>query len=314
MTGLRQCFILFMTGMDYLVPQYVLIGVGVATVLLAVLTITANGLLLFVIYKDRCKCLRRPSTGFIATLSVTNLMTGLVTDITYAVAILEGLSDGSVNLQLRTPTILSGFITYTSEILLVVALTLERVLANGFVAFHRNHFRFQTTVIASCFIWLYSVCFALLQFFKINDHSYLLADIYLHHAAPIIVITLANVVLYFVIRRHHRAIIPARVPRQIMPNSQVNSQQTLQARRERQLAIVVMIIGLLLFLSLVPYLVIVNLVTFCCSCDQNVLQTALVLCVPIIYLNAVINPYLYAWRLPQYKRSFKAVLPKCMSI
>lgn len=306
-----------MTEMEYIVPSFVVLGAGAATIIIAILATTANSLLLFVIYKDPYKCLRRPSTGFIAALSITDLVTGLVTEPTYVAAVLEGYSNGNFKLGLRTVAAFCGIITYTSGVLFVMALALERVLACGFVPFYRNYVRFRTTIVISCFIWLYSVFFSVLQFLGVNDEAYHFVDISLHHVLPLLTIALAYAALSWLIRRRRRAIIPAQQNTtqglQTTPNG-ITTQQALQIQRERQMAIVVMITGLLLFVSLVPYLVVIALTGNCSSCNQNVLYAAFMISVPILYINSIVNPFLYAWRLPQYKRSFKAVLPKCILI
>jgi hypothetical protein len=245
-------------------------------------------------------------------LAVTDLITGLVTGTTYAEAVLEGLDDGRVNIGFRTVEGFSGFITYTSGVLFVVALALERVFATVFVVFHRNYFRFKTSLIVSCLIWFYSVCFAVLQFMGINEDAYNLADIYLHHAMPMITIILAYSVLYCWLRKRHRATIPAQLQNTGVPELPRTTQQTLQVRQERQLVTVVMLTGLILFLSLAPYFVVMMIDVSCSSCNHNVLYSSKIICIPVLFLNSVINPYLYAWRLPQHKRSFMAILPNCI--
>ena len=90
--------------------------------------------------------------------------------------------------------------------------------------------------------------------------------------------------------------------------NQDNPNNVISTKKESKAAKALMIVLLTFFASFTPACVMIYLLNFCskCSCLMvhwlRDLQSLIVLC------NSGINPYLYAWRLPQFKRAFYKIL------
>ena len=69
-----------------------------------------------------------------------------------------------------------------------------------------------------------------------------------------------------------------------------------------------MIVLLAFFSSFTPACVIIYLLNFCTGCSCVLIHWLRDLQFLIVLCNSGINPYLYAWRLPQFKRAFYKLL------
>ena len=75
----------------------------------------------------------------------------------------------------------------------------------------------------------------------------------------------------------------------------------------------VVIIIVVLFISIVPYLIVNNLEEQCLEeegngvCDQLGFVTTKWLSIPMFCISCAVNPFLYAWRIPQYRQALRSV-------
>ncbi|XP_048587818.1 cannabinoid receptor 1-like [Nematostella vectensis] len=272
---------------------------GIMAIVLSVSTTIINTSLLFVIVKDPLKCLRKPSTGFITSLALTNLAFGLVTDTTYAMALFEGLGSGYVNMDLKTIQTASGFFTFTSVVVVIVALTVECLLGTLFPIFHRNCITFKSSILVSCGVWAYALLFTMMQFADINFEVYELLDTHLHHTVPFGAILLCYLFIYRGLRKRTRACAPK--------NASNQQTEAGELKFHKQLLLTVILVGLLLFLTLVPFQVTLTMMKRCLTCDINKLYASFLVSLNFMYTNPALNTLLYAWRTRPFRRSFRAM-------
>jgi len=88
------------------------------------------------------------------------------------------------------------------------------------------------------------------------------------------------------------------------PEQQENRNDTINTKKEGKAAKALMIILLAFFSSLTPACVMIYLLNFCSKCSCLVVHWLRDLQFLIVLCNSGINPYLYAWRLPRFKRAF----------
>jgi len=93
------------------------------------------------------------------------------------------------------------------------------------------------------------------------------------------------------------------------PEQQENRNNIINTKKEGKAAKVLMIILLAFFSSLTPACVMIYLLNFCSKCSCLVIHWLRDLMVLIVLCNSGINPYLYAWRLPQFKKAIYKFLP-----
>ena len=75
-------------------------------------------------------------------------------------------------------------------------------------------------------------------------------------------------------------------------------------KKERKVAKVLSIVLLTFLASFLPACVIIYLLNFCLSCNCLLVHWLR----DIQVLNSAVNPYLYAWRLPQFRKAFLKLL------
>ena len=69
---------------------------------------------------------------------------------------------------------------------------------------------------------------------------------------------------------------------------------------------------IVLFISLLPYLIANNLEDHChedgsSECDELGFVVTRAMSVPMLCVSCALNPFLYAWRIPQYRKALQVV-------
>ena len=82
--------------------------------------------------------------------------------------------------------------------------------------------------------------------------------------------------------------------------------------RERRMAVTIMIILVFFFLTYLPQYITIHLAYFCDSCeiseDSITFHKIDVVASRFLFLNSALNPFIYAWRMPKYRRALDACL------
>ena len=89
---------------------------------------------------------------------------------------------------------------------------------------------------------------------------------------------------------------------------QENQKSLINAKKDSKAAKALMIVLLAFFASFTPVCVMIYLLNFCSDCSCELIRWLRDLQFLIVLCNSGINPYLYAWRLPQFKRAFYKLL------
>ena len=83
-------------------------------------------------------------------------------------------------------------------------------------------------------------------------------------------------------------------------------------RLEKKIVFTVIIIIIVLFISLLPYLIANNLEEHCheegsSECSKLGFVITRAMSVPMLCVSCALNPFLYAWRIPQYQQALRLV-------
>ena len=80
--------------------------------------------------------------------------------------------------------------------------------------------------------------------------------------------------------------------------------------REKHLSKAVAAVICVFLISFIPWLIVQLLMFFCLQCNGNLSQLVLAfgLTQGLVYSNSGVNPFLYAWRIPRYRATFKYFL------
>ena len=88
----------------------------------------------------------------------------------------------------------------------------------------------------------------------------------------------------------------------------VSRQMILQRERTVSKAIAIVISAFLL--CFIPWFIVQMIMYICLTCNFSLLMLGHFIAAAVMYANSAINPFLYAWRLPKYKQTFKHILKK----
>ena len=81
---------------------------------------------------------------------------------------------------------------------------------------------------------------------------------------------------------------------------------------EKKIVSTVVLIIIVLFISLLPYLIVTNLQERCQEglsgeCSEPGFLLTKALSVPLLSVSCALNPFLYAWRIPQYRQVLRLI-------
>ena len=273
--------------------------VGALYLIASILTLTINGLLLYVIFKDPLNCFRRPFAVIITGLATTDFMVGAIGDTTSAKNEFYCLKK-EVG-QTSFDYVMDYFIDNSATVL-VLALSIDRLLAVAFPIFYRYSVKTFHSAIAVIAIWLYCLVFSLIQLADISEDIYDTVDVHLHVTFALTATAIIYCLIFFIIRKR----------RKTFPGEESSSQKEEQdlknLKREREFAFTAFLILVALVLTQIPYLVMTKIETSCESCHETSWYfvchkfSDFLLCG-----SAIANPFLYGWRVKQFRSSFKAV-------
>lgn len=268
---------------------------------LSAVTVVANFILLATTCKDPQRTLRTPPCLLIANLSVSDFLVGL------CVVSLVAFRDvyRSLHQQVPLPREVRTFASYVlCTTLFVSSATMVALSATCFVAIN-NPIEYKTKItkkriykfVAS--IWVISLLMCFLPATNISEKTYKLVYIHTHISLPAILLT----VIY--VKGFHAL---ARRTRELQANGQVSIENNRRAlARERNMAVTVLIILAMFFLTYLPQFIMIHLVYFCDSCeisDESIIFHEIdVVSSRFVFLNSAINPFIYAWRMPKYRRA-----------
>ena len=277
------------------------------SVLLAVITIPGNFLVCLAIIKDPFRNLKTPFNYFLLSLAGTDLAVGTILDPA------EVAYHFDEALKLNVVDVKSLHIFYftlsTASILTLGALTIDRYFAVALPVKYKTTVTSKRAILASVSIWIGALGFSFI-YFKLGfiGYSFIFANTAVF--TTFLVLIFVHVGILKRLRERSKHWRDQRAMNYAEPEQQENRNNIINTKREGKAAKVLMIILLAFFSSLTPACVMIYLLNFCSKCSCLVIHWLRDLMVLIVLCNSGINPYLYAWRLPQFKKAIYKFLPQ----
>ena len=269
---------------------------------LATFTVCGNLLLLVTILFDPLRCLRTPATYLVANLAVSDLLIGLF--IGYGRALVEyflcmGNNEPKwINIVIN----IGGGAALISGIWTVTAIAFDRYLAVIDPLHYSERVTARRAVMYILVSWPLSM--ALPAFYPFVGHSwivFLLAFSHTHFTIPVFVL----LVVYFTIFRSlsKRRSELLRLTTSI---STMTVRHTLE--RERKMAWTSLMILMLFCASFMPFYVKIQLLNFCKCLQTMPYKKFDFISHVFLYLSSLMDPFMYAWRVPKFRRSLRECL------
>ena len=269
--------------------------------LLSFITVAGNFILLATIYRDPQKTLRSPPSLLIANLSVSDFLVGL------CVVSLVAFRDvyRFLRQQVPLPDAMGPFLYYVlGTTLFVSSGTMIALSTCCFVAINYPiRYKVKITKKRICIflamIWFVSLLMCFLPAIGISEMIFLLVYCHTHVSLPAVLLT----VIYF---KGIRAL--ARRSLEINTIGQAVEEISQHALdRARRMAVTVMIILAMFFVSYIPQFITIHLALFCESPairnESLLFYKTEVIVSRFIFVNSAVNPFIYAWRMPKYRRA-----------
>ena len=286
-------------------------------ILIAVLAIVflggaiANGLLLFALFKDPLKCFRTPTSYFIGNLALSDIYFLLLTaefNSVYLVKLcISEMNEFDVGFKINIALVYQGyFLSFPS----ILSVALERYLAIAFPLWHKVHFTPRLCrhwiIAVWIFVVIYSSVNASLELNEITSTALLSStfSMTLFAATPLVYIA-----GFFSIRMQR-----LRLKSDHSTSEIARQVAKARLRTENHFLCSICIINCCLLLTTLPWLIKYfhgsgNIQL--CPKTNVVSELVCELTNFSFLLNFAVNPYIYIWRFPKYRKTFLVLYCKC---
>lgn len=280
---------------------------GLCSALLGLVSFVTNSVLLLTLFKDPYNYFRaRPTTFFVASLSLSDFLGGAFVQPLYATYMLCLPCGVKIPNLFKISTIFSDTCTKIS-IFTVVALSVDRFLAIKLALRYRALITVRRVVICNILIWLSCGLFEVSHLTSIAKEILHSVDLHLQTTAPLALLCVVYTATYIEFRRYSRNV--------TILHHDIDGRRRLfvrNIRSEKRIVLTIILIIIVLFISLMPYLIVTNLGEQCLEEESNVcgelaFKVTRALSISLLCVSCAVNPFLYAWRIPQYRQAVKAV-------
>ena len=276
------------------------------SVLLAIITIPGNFLVCLAIIKDPFRNLKTPFHYFLLSLAATDLVVGTIMDpLEVAYHINEALQLNFVDIKILY---VLYFVLSTASILTLAALTVDRYVAVAMPVKYKTTVTSRRAIVTSVSIWVAALGFSFI-YFKVGFmfFAFFFANTTVFSTFAILIFVHVGILKRLRERsKYWRG--QGAIGSCTKSENQENQNNFISTKKETKAAKVLMIVLLTFSASFTPACVMIYLLNFCSKCSCLMIHWLRDLQFLIVLCNSGINPYLYAWRLPQFKRAFYKIL------
>ena len=262
----------------------------------SVLTVTANLIILRVIWMKQE--LHSPSFILLACLASSDVLVGLICQPLYVANHITGLTD-----DLKMYCVLGVIWNISSWTTSGVSLTILGLVCVDRLLALTLHLRYNTIVTVRkifqtvFFVWIFVLTAVILRIWIVSNR-WLFAPLLLF-LLTFLVITICTIKIFHIVRRHQRQI------SQQQQSVQFNTVNVLKCRKS---AVTVLYVYCLFLVFYVPFFVTMLVGEF--SGNTLSLKIAYNYVTTIDYLNSLLNPLVYCWRIKEIRGAIKKTLGK----
>lgn len=284
------------------------------------LTVLANVLLLVAIYKDAFKTFHTPTACFLVGLAITDLVTGLVPEpMVTNCYFMNYLDDPSKDTRCPKMFNIAGIvaaITMNASYLIVMAFTFAQYIAVAFPLKYKRLISVRKTLICVVVIWVYSTLFEMSRFIGVPQEVLEKVDLHLHSTFSLLFTIITYVLLQMAFRRHmaeRSATLHTTNTVSTMMTTQELESPRKQKRRpmiERNFVRLNLLLIVILLVCSQPSAILWYIYLYGGESVKNSqnLFVVRVIAENTLYLKFLLDPFLFAWRLPRYRKALKNAL------
>ena len=290
-------------------PATVVLWAGICSVLFGLVASVTNSVLLFTLYKDPYNFFRpRATTSLVISLSLSDFIGGAFVQPLYS-AYMFCLAAGVDAKTLYRVSLISSHVSTKISILTVVALSVDRYLTIKLSWKYRLLITVRKVIVCNALIWLFCGIFeASHSIISGSEGLFHSVDLHLQTTIPLATLCAVYAATYIEFRRYSRNAVFVRA------NEGARSRYIVRnITLEKKIVLTVVLIIIVLFISLSPYLIVTNLEEQCNDAENSGLCNELgfiitrALSIPMLCVSCAANPFLYAWRIRQYRQALRSV-------
>ena len=259
---------------------------------LMLLSIVGNALVLGAIL--RTPSLRSPSTVFLCSLAVSDLLVGLVVQPVYVAYELKPVP---ALLLIRRPL---TFSQYGISLCTMAAISVDRFLALRYHMRYRNLVTTKRVVYTIVTLWFSGIVLSCLSFW--DPYIYLFTTV-IGVAICIVISSYSYVRIYRIVRYHQ-----LQIHAQQDAVQSLNTENNLNMVRSTRIAINTFIFSIVMILCYSPVFIFSSTYVF----SYKGWKFAPILVNTSVFLNSAINPLLYCWRLRELRTAVQKILLKSL--
>lgn len=267
--------------------------------ILSFVTIIGNLLVLVVFFKNPNGKMRTPFNWFILNLAFADLLVGAVVEpLSVLVHVREGLGKSiKYDVYLRPVY----FTSCTASVFSLGMLTIDRHIAITSPMKYRATLSNKRAAISCLVIWIISCGLPFLR----EEIGFLWYFFVFGNASVLVTF----VVLVFAFVRVHLALRAQIAELKLMQSGNEENQARNNAlKTEAKITKIFMYMLIAFIFCYTPSLVMIYLMNLCTVCSCQTIHWFRDLSFIFIVLNSGVNPFLYAWRLPNFREAIKSLI------
>ena len=287
----------------YYLPQIILIFV------VAISAVISNAVFLIAVFRNPVVYRVRdsPVSLLVVNLGVCDLLAAVVPGcggIYYNISLLNRRTREDLY-GARIVISTFGIVTCIVSICTISAMSVERFHAISSPLRHKACFNNLRVKVFLVFTWIYSILFACLSL-AVSYRVFVLLYCHVHVTLPLIILPVVYWKTYTALRFHNRNTVGN------LSVTRTNPSTCIRRNSERKLLSGILLVLVLFYLTSMPYYISVNMSAIRLSLSgMRNFRVCFALSRTIVLVNCVFNPFIYAWRIPKYRRAFKAVFGRC---
>ena len=291
------------------------LSAAVFSLVIGVSATLSNGLLLFIMYKDPYRYFRAHATSYLVfSLALSDLIGGLISQLFYA-SYLFTAAAGRPNTQvLLDIALVSSHLVTTLSIQTVVALSIDRFLAIRLRVRYKDTVTVKKTLVCSVCIWLFTGLFEAIHAAVLPERVFHVIELHTQTTLPLTVLFSVYLATFVYFKRYSRSTVlvlagerPTRISRLTQRNIGL----------EKKMTFTIALIFVVLLISHIPNLVVNKIQEQChgaeaehhnCLRGNSSFEVFRMFAFPLLSVSCALNPFFYAFRIPQYNAAFKRLL------
>ena len=251
------------------------------------------------------------ATYFVVNLSICDLLAGLVPGyggLFYNISILRGQTRESL-VSLQSLIVAAAVMTNIVSSCTIVLMSYDRWLTVSSPLHYKARVTKAKIKAAIASTWIYSLIFSSLPFLGVALSLFSLLYCHLHVSVPLIILPVLYWKTLRALRHHNNQV------QDVADDNGRRQMDEAHRNRERKMVSAFLLILVFFYLSFGPQFIAQNVLVFCPDAiNQESFSFFLYASNKFLLVNCCLNPFIYAWRIPTYRRAFREIFSDCVRL